>query len=191
MAKVVDKNEYMQFLLLKNGDEKAFEFFFEHYYSSVVGFSIQFVYDVDKAKSIAQECFVNLWVQRHKIQKPEGIRSFLYTSAKSQCLNALRHQKVVNRYKEKMLDEKEANLNIEVLQGMDFDAATFSELEQLVKSTIEELPERCKKVFTLKRMHDKKNNEIAQELQISVKAVEANMTRAMKRLKIALADYVI
>lgn len=186
---LIDNKEY-QFRRFKKGDEKAFDFFFKLYYNQIVGFCIQFIGDRDKAKSIGQEAYVNLWVNRKKVRKIEGIKSFLYTSAKSDCLNLLRHQKVISKYKDNYIREKEGQLNIEVLNSMNFDAVMFSELEELIKTSIKKLPEKCKRVFVMRRIDNKKNNEIAMELNISVKAVEANMTRALKYLRYSLSDYI-
>ncbi len=179
-----------QFLLFKNGDEIAFQFFFNKYYNQIVGFGMQFIYDKDKAKSIAQEAFVKLWLNKEKVEKVAGIKAFLYTSAKSDCLNIIRHKKVATRYKNSYIREKEQQLNIEILKSMKFDALMFSELEELIAASIKKLPEKCQKVFVMRRIDEKKNKEIALELNISVKAVEANMTRAIKFLKISLSNYV-
>lgn len=181
-------NEF-QFHLFKKGDERAFAFFFNLHYNQIVGFCSEFIHDYDKAKSIAQEAFVKLWINREKVQKVNGILSFLYTSAKSDCLNLFRHQKVVNKHLSNILRKREEQLNIEVLNSMRFDSVMFSELEELIKISINELPEQCKKVFILRRTGQKKNKEIAKELNISVKAVEANMTRALKQLRHKLSDY--
>ncbi len=85
------------FARFKNGDELAFEELFKSRYNQLVGFCNQFVYDTEDAKNITQEAFLNLWLNRHKIEKPSGINSFLYTFAKSNCLNNMRHKKVVDK----------------------------------------------------------------------------------------------
>lgn len=186
--KLLDHNEF-QFNKFKKGDEKAYAYFFNLYYNQIVGFCTEFIHDRDKAKSIAQEAFLKLWINKEKVQKINGIKAFLYTSAKSDCLNLFRHKKVVNRYLDSSLRKREESLNMEVLNAMRFDTVMFSELEELIKVSIDELPDKCRQVFIMRRMDYKKNKEIAEELHISVKAVEANMTRALKYLKKRLSDY--
>ncbi len=178
-----------EFRLFKSGDEKIFEHFFHHNYNSIVGFSSQFVNDIDQAKSIAQDAFIKLWQNREKVQTPGGIKSFLYTSAKTDCLNYLRHEKVVRKHVKDSLQEKEGNLGIETLESISFDSLEFSELDELIQKTIDELPEKCRLVFTKSRFENKKNQEIAEELGIAVKSVEANMTRALKVFRKTLSDY--
>jgi len=180
-----------RFLQFKEGDRRAFEFYFKEYYNSIVGFSIQFIGDQDKARSVAQDAFIKLWENREKVQKINGIASFLYRSVKTDCLNLIRHHKVVRKYKSRQLQERESNLHTEILNSLNFDSVTFSELENLIEKSIEELPDKCKQVFLKKRFENKKNKEIAEELGITIKAVEANITRATKFLKLRIANYVI
>ncbi|PCE64747.1 RNA polymerase sigma-70 factor [Sediminicola luteus] len=178
------------FLRFKAGDQGAFRYLFDSYYEMLVGFCKQFVYDADKAQSLAQDAFVSLWMKRDKIKTLAGVKSFLYTSAKCSCIDLLRHSKVVNRYKDAELYRLEKEMNLEVLKSLDFDSLVYSEMEGQVQRAIANLPERSREVFLLKREGNKKNREIAEELNISVKAVEANMARAIKGLKHALSYFV-
>lgn len=183
--------EDSRFLQFREGDRCAFEYYFNEFYNSIVGFGMQFIGDKDKAKSIAQDAFIKLWENKEKVQKINGIRSFLYTSVKTDSLNLIRHNKVVRKYESKKLQERENGLHTEILNSMNFDAVTFSELESLIEKSIEELPDKCKLVFVKKRFENKKNKEIANELGITLKAVEANITRATKYLKLRLSHYVL
>lgn len=176
-------------LRFKSGDELAFEKIFKSNHDQIVGFCHQFISDRDKAKSLTQEVFLNLWLNREKIETLNGIRSFLYTYAKSSCLNYIRHRKVIFKYENKQLQEKEEEINREVLESFDFNSLEFSELEELIQTAITDLPEKCRQVFILSRFDGKMNRQISVELNISVKAVEANMTRALKTLKSRLSEY--
>jgi RNA polymerase sigma-70 factor (ECF subfamily) len=173
----------------KEGHEPSFERVFKSDYNRIVGFCKQFIGDKDKSQSLAQEAFVKLWLNREKVESLNGIHSFLFTAAKAECLNYLRHQKVISNYKNKKLQLFETELNLEVLESFDFDTIEFTELELLINQSISHLPEKCRLVFTMSRIDGKKNCEIADELDISVKSVEANITRALKTLRISLADY--
>ena len=186
--KLLDHKE-LQFRHFKKGDEKAFAYFFNLYYNQIVGFCTEFIHDRDKAKSIAQEAFLKLWINKEKVQKINGIKAFLYTSAKSDCLNLFRHKKVVKKYLDHSLQKREESLNMEVLNSMHFDTVMLTEMEELIQASIDELPNKCRKVFIMRRIDCKKNKEISEELNITVKAVEANMTRALKYLKRRLSDY--
>ena len=186
--KVLDR-KIVHFHLFKKGDEKAFAFFFDLYFNQIVGFCTEFIKDRDQAKNIAQEAFLKLWLNKEKVQKINGIKAFLYTSAKSDCLNLFRHKKVVQKYFDSSLRKREESLNVEVLNAMNFDTVMLKELEDLIEGSVNELPDKCKQVFKMRRVEFKKNKEIAVELDISIKAVEANMTRALKHLKNKLSGY--
>jgi RNA polymerase sigma-70 factor, ECF subfamily len=173
----------------KEGNEFAFEKIFKADYNRIVGFCQQFIGDKDKSKSLAQEAFIKLWLNREKIETVNGIHSFLYTSAKTDCLNHLRHNKVVSNYQDKQLQLKESQLNSEILDTFDFNQIELTELERIINLSISHLTEKCRLVFKLSRLEGKKNNEIAEELNISVKSVEANITRALKSLRLSLSEY--
>lgn len=184
-----NKNELLYFNKFKKGDELAFEYFFTAHYNNILGFCIQFIYDNDEASSITQESFLNLWLNRENIETINGISSFLYTFAKSKCLNVIRHKKVKNKYESDTLNEKERQLDFEILKSMNFDLLALSELEELINKSIEELPGKTKQVFLKKRFENKKNKEIAEEMNLSLKSVEAHMTKALSFLKTKLSDY--
>lgn len=188
---IIEQADLDDFFLqrFKNGDELAFEKIFKANHSKIVGFCNQFISDLDKAKSLTQEVFLNLWLNREKIETVNGIRAFLYTYAKSGCLNYIRHRKVISKYKDEFLKSKEDQLNREVLESFDFNSLEFTELEGVIQQAINDLPEKCRLVFIMSRFDGKMNKEISVELNISVKAVEANMTRALKTLRSRLSEY--
>lgn len=188
---VIEQPELTDFFFLrfKNGDELAFEKVFKSNHSQIVGFCSQFIHDRDKAKSLAQEAFINLWLNREKIETLNGIKAFLFTYAKSSCLNYIRHRKIISKYEDIQLQSKEDQLNREVLESFDFNSLEFTELEDLIMKSINDLPDQCRRVFMLSRFEGKMNKEIGADLNISVKSVEANMTRALKSLRADLAEY--
>ena len=72
---------------------------------------------------------------------------------------------------------------------MNFDSLALTELEELITKSIDDLPEKSKVVFYKKRYENKKNKEIAQDLNVTVKTVEAHMTTALKILRLKLTEY--
>ncbi|MCV9927060.1 RNA polymerase sigma-70 factor [Flavobacterium sp. LS1R49] len=187
---IINNLELNIFKSFKEGDELAFKYFYEKYFTKIKAFSIQFVYDADEAENIAQESFINLWQNRENIESSNGIQSYLYTFTKSKCLNMIRHNKVKDKFKNDLLNQKERLLDIEILNSFQFDTLELSELEILINKSINELPPKTREVFIKKRFENKKNSEIAEEMGITVKAVEAHMTKALKVLKNKLSDYI-
>jgi RNA polymerase sigma-70 factor (ECF subfamily) len=184
-----NNKENQLFINFKKGDKVAFEYFFHKYYSQIIGFCIQFIYDKCESEGIAQEAFLNLWKHKIIVEKVNGIPAFLYTFSKSKCLNVLRHKKVREKYSSKILNQKEKTLNIAILDSMNFDSLTFKELENLIFDSLDELPKKTKEIFIKKRFDKMKNREIAAEMAISIKTVEAHFAKAIQFLKIKLVDY--
>jgi RNA polymerase sigma-70 factor (ECF subfamily) len=177
------------FLSFKEGDETAFTHFYDKYFRRITAFSFQFIYDQDEAENLAQEAFLHLWQNREEVESINGIPSFLYTYAKSKCLNLIRHNKVKDKFKSDILNQKERELDIEILNSVQFDTLELTELERLIQESISDLPPKTRAVFIKKRFENKKNAEIAEEMQVTLKAVEAHMTKALKILKTKLSDY--
>ena len=173
----------------KEGNETAFTYFYDKYFRRIQSFSVQFIYDAEEAENLAQEAFLNLWQNRENIESINGIQSFLYTYSKSKCLNLIRHNKVKDKFKNEVLNQKERELDIEVLNSISFDTLELTELERIIQESINELPPKTREVFIKKRFENKKNAEIAEEMQVTLKAVEAHMTKALKILKTKLSDY--
>ena len=85
------------------------------------------------------------------------------------------------------MPELESNLG--VLSSIEPSAFVFEEIERIIQQTLDELPPQCRKVFLLSRFEEKKNREIAEELNISVKVVEKHITKGLRIFKVALKDY--
>jgi len=188
---MIDNNsfELNLFESFKEGDQAAFTYFYDKYFRQIQAFSVQFVYDKDEAENLAQEALLYLWQNKESVDSINGIQSFLYTYAKSKCLNMIRHNKVKDKFKSDVLNQKERELDIEVLNSIQFDTLELTELERIIHESINELPPKTREVFIKKRFENKKNAEIAEEMQVTLKAVEAHMTKALKILKTKLSDY--
>jgi RNA polymerase sigma-70 factor, ECF subfamily len=186
-----NKNELVFFESFKKGDEKAFAHFYNTYFNKIQAFSIQFVYSEEEAQNLTQEAFIHLWENKENIASINGIQSFLYTYAKSKCLNYIRHDKVKDRFKNDVLNQKERELDSEILNSFSFDTLEFLELERLINEAVQNLPPKTRTVFIKKRFENKKNNEIAEEMNVTLKSVEAHMTKALKILKTKLSDYML
>ena len=85
--------------------------------------------------------------------------------------------------------ELELEMNIEALTSLDTSELTFTEIERIIEETLAGLSPQCRKIFEMSRFSDKRNKEIAEELNISVKAVEGQITKALKIFRITLKEY--
>lgn len=175
---------------IRNNDEVAFKVIFNKYYSRLYYFIREFISFDDIAENVVQDTFFTLWNKRHELKDDSNLSAYLFTVARNNCLYRLRDQ----RYRQKLftinsLDQNELEMNMEVLNELDSSAYTFEEIERIIERTLEELPPQCKKVFILSRFEERKNKEIAEELNISVKVVEKHISKGLKKFKVSLKDY--
>ncbi|MGQ7868740.1 RNA polymerase sigma-70 factor [Sunxiuqinia sp. sy24] len=184
----IDSNISINLVLFKRGDEQVFKLVYDNNYERIVGFCMQFIPDREEAKNIAQQAFVKLWTNREEVNSINGIRAFLYTAAKTDCLNYLRHEKYKLNYQKSTLENREKLLDQEILESFKFDRLEYMELEEMIQNALDKLPEKCRQVFVKSRFEYKKNREIADELGIALKSVESNITRALKILRKELKD---
>lgn len=166
---------------IKEGVESAFESVFKELYAPLSGYAVKYLKDLEQAEEVVQDVFCTLWEKRQNINITISLSSYLYTSVRNRCLNEIRRQK--NRTSQSQQELEEIPDNDTRIEDL--------ELDQQIEEAIRNLPEMSRKVFEMSRMEGLKYKEIADKLGITVKAVEANMSRALKKLRNDLKDYII
>ncbi len=175
---------------LKKGNQKAFTRIFQFYNSKLSYFAKEYVIDEEVALNMVQDAFLKLWENSKNLKDSTSINAYLYTITRNNCLNYLKHQKVEAKYHQKITkDSLELELNYGALKRLEYDLYDFEEVQKIIDHTIELLSPQCKQVFLLSRYENLTNAEIADKLGITVKAVEANITRALKIFRLELKDY--
>lgn len=142
------------------------------------------------AEDIVSEALINLW-DTSKKEKVEYPLSLLVMMLKNGALNYLKHQEVKQSVSDSISSKMARDLGyrISTLQACDLEEIFSSEINRIVKETLEALPEQTRRVFELSRYECRTVKEIAEELSISPKGVEYHITRSLKVLRIALKDY--
>ena len=174
--------------LLNEKQEAAFEVVFSLYYPRMVYFAKEYV-SYDDAKNLVQDAFVSLWDKKPEFLNEAQLQSYLYTNVKNNCLMYLRHEKVKKNFADEAAAKRQNQVYTTALGQIDTSAMAFQEIEAIIEKTLAGLPSRCREVFTLSRMEGKKNHEVAEALNISVKSVEAQITKALKVFRVALKDF--
>ena len=175
---------------IKEDDELAFKDIHAKYFPRLYYFILEFIPLNDLAENIVQDTFFTLWNKRKELKDNTNLGAYLFTVAKNNCLYRLRDQRCRQKlFSASSVDDTELTLNREVLESLDSSGFVFEEIERIIEKTLDELPPQCRKVFTLSRFEEKKNREIAEELDISVKVVEKHITKGLKIFKVALKDY--
>lgn len=139
---------------------------------------------MDIARELVQETFTMLWEKRESIDLSRSVKSYLMTSLHNRCLNYLRDNKKFD--KDLLAAEylQPESLGEDALQSY-----MTQELNNRIQEAISLLPDRCRQVFTLSRFENLKYQEIAEQLSISVKTVEVQMSKALQILREKLSDY--
>ncbi|MFY9152956.1 MAG: RNA polymerase sigma-70 factor [Prolixibacteraceae bacterium] len=170
---------------LKSNDEQAFELLFRRYYVRLVGFANKFISNTPESEEIVQEVFLNIWKKKDQLQLNSEIRPYLFKSVQNLCFNFIEHQKVVDNYYsviELVYKNQAEDFNT-------YESVLLGEFQAKAESAIESLPEQCRRIFRMSRQEGLKYTEIAEQLGISVKTVETQMSRALSKLKTELKDY--
>ncbi len=165
--------------------EKDFEAIFKEYFPFLCSFAKKYVFDTDACKDIVHNVFLNLWQKQESINLDEPIKPYLFKSVHNRCLNYIRDNKKIVSH-ELVTDTNEIPSLIESRDYLE-----ESELENRIAKAIAALPEKCGRIFHLSRFEGKKYAEIAKIENLSIKAIEAQMSKALKLLREDLKDHLI
>ena len=175
-------NDKQIFEAIKHDDHGAFEMVFREYYRAMTAYAFRFLGDLAESESIVQDVFLRLWQKRQEIMIASSLQNYLFKSVKNHCINYIEHEKIKSGY-----------------QGMviknETDRSEYSEfflefgLKQKIDAAIAALPEKRQEIFRLAREDGLKYREIADQLKLSVKTVETQMTLALKQLRESLKEF--
>jgi len=168
---------------IKAGNQTAFEILFKTYSQKLIYFSRRYVFDKQTAENIVQDVFLKIWQNKENLDAAKNIQSYLFTAVKNESLKILRHLSV-----EKQQQENVSRLS--VVEPTPDETIDKKELREELSNAINDLPEKCREIFTMSRFDQLKYSEIADILEISIKTVETQMGRALKKLREQLAHLI-
>ena len=151
---------------------KEFEIFFRKLYLPLGMYALRIVDDADVAEDMVQEAFMNTWERLEGGLEISNFKAFMYRSVRNECLSYL------SSLKEKVGEEFIPEAGEEEIDTSFRDARIWK--------AIDELPEKCREIFLMSKRDGYSNEEIADELGISIKTVKNQMTKAFSRLREAL-----
>ncbi|MFN8254582.1 MAG: RNA polymerase sigma-70 factor [Bacteroidales bacterium] len=177
----MEPTDKLLLIQLIDNNQAAFDELFRKYYRSLVLFALKITKNVEDAEEVVQDLFVILWEKRHHLEPIVSLKAYLYKSVFNNS---------VHLYK-KSIKQGKTNLTEATVIEENFDnLLEQTELEERIIQSIEQLPAECRKIFKMSRFDELKNREIAEQLNISVKTVETQMTRALRYLRKHLDDYI-
>ena len=164
--------------LIKEGDRLAFRHLFETWFTPLCRFMHLYISEKTVVEELALDLFMHIWENRQTLQIQVSLKSYLFLAARNRCLIELRKQK--------------NTVSLDEISGEIIDAGVYSleetELHNLIQEAVLALPDKCREVFDLSRNESLSNREIADRMNISVKTVEAQITKALKRIKNFLGE---
>ncbi|MDR1714677.1 MAG: RNA polymerase sigma-70 factor [Prevotella sp.] len=164
----------------ENSDYSVYEGLFIQNYESLCSFIYSYVPDIDAAKDIVQDTFVALWQNKDKYQLTNTL---LYAIAKNKAIDYIRAN-----HQTKILKGVPVDTFTDLLQTNQDEESDLREITEEIWKYVETLPPQCKRIFILSRFSNLKNKEIAEQLEISVKAVEKQITKALSSIRTFLLE---
>lgn len=167
---------------LRESDAHAYEEIYNRYWDKLYGVAYHQLGSKEEAEQLVQEIFEKLWKQRHKWEiKYLGV--YLVVSIKNLATNFIKSQITFRKYQEYLIFE-EIQQNY---QGQDI--VNYNDLAQAVESVMKQLPEKTAEIFRLSRFENQSNKDIAQQLNLTEKAVEYHITKSLKFFKLHLKHF--
>jgi len=173
---------------LKQGDCVAFELIYRLYYKRLLYFAKSYIINPDDVKDLIQNVFTKLWINRKSLIETTNLQAWLYTVTKNEALTLL-HQIKIKEGNKLDYTSRLLSLQYSALQKLEFSETNLPEILEITQRALLSLNPNCRRVFECSRFKEMSNQEIAAELALSVKTVEAYITKALKVLRYALSDY--
>lgn len=168
---------------IREGNERIFEETFRKYYQSLCNYANSILKEMDEAEEVVQNLFMSIWEKRSDLEINISLKSYLYRAVHNHCLNRIKHLKVREEYQQYAVNFYDASYE-SVSQTV-----MKNELETKIEEAIRKLPEQCRLIFRMSRFEELKYHEIAEQLELSPKTVENQIGKALKILRVELAEY--
>lgn len=176
---------------LKNGDELAYKYLYDQYYSKLCRVATFYVKDTFISENLVGDIFFAIWENREKLDIIESLNSYLFTSIRNRCFNYLKQSYVQREVSFARVQETQLIYSMHSENDLPVGILIEKELEDKIELSINQLPIQTKKVFQLKRREELSYEEISTQLNISVNTVKYHMKSALQTLRVELAAYLI
>ncbi|HZI68067.1 MAG TPA: RNA polymerase sigma-70 factor [Hanamia sp.] len=172
------------FKISHQDDARSFKELYRYYFLKLFRFCMGIVHHKESAEEIVHNVFMNVWDKRRHLPEIENPDVYLYVAVKNNSLDYLRKNRLKQSVDISTIDTDSFVLHINPEQLM-----ITEEMRKTIRQAIEQLPPRCKQIFTLIKEDGLKYKEVASILNLSVKTVEAQMAIATKKLISAVLVY--
>lgn len=157
---------------LKTGDEHSFRSIYVKYHRQLYSVAIKYLRTKEMAEDAVHDVFLKLWHNRSNMERSGSLKGFLFTATKNHVLNIISSKKrKLTKKVEFLYEQKVSRLQTQSLYDL-------SELRELRRFAVEQLPERRRQIFKLRNQDGLTNAEVAQYLHISIHTVKSQYTKA-------------
>lgn len=163
---------------LKKENKQAFDYIFHKYFQPLCLFANKYINDINSTEDVVQEVFVSFWEKRNAFNNYTAIKTYLYTAVRNKCLNILKHQQVIEKHQQELVYQLESDMFF-------VNHVVEEEVYKQLISEINKLSKSCKDV-TLLALQGLKNQDIADELNISVNTVKTHKKIAFSKIRLEL-----
>ncbi len=153
---------------------EAYREIFNEFYVPVRNFLYFKCSDAELAEDLAQDTFVKLWENRERIDR-KTVKAYLYTIAGNAAINYLKRQQLQHKFINSASDRSDRDTPAFLME--------MDEFQEKLQKVIGDMPDGSREVFLMNRIEDLKYREIAERLNISIKAVEKRMSKALQILR--------
>lgn len=170
---------------IQQDSEYAFKQLYQIYYAKVVSFITGIIKERDIAKDLAQDIFINLWLNRKKLDISRNIQNYIFVASRNAAINYLK---------------KELAFSHSTIEAIQADVRTSDtaednlfakEISLLIEMVVSEMPKQRQLIYRLSKEQGLSNEEIASKLGISKRSVENQISMALKEIKRAISFYLI
>ena len=164
-----------------------FENFYITWYSRVK----HYVLSEEEAENITQDVFLDFYQKRDSLDFHINVIAYLFTSVKNRCIDYLRRKLLEQEAASRMQEDFDLSfrMKFDSLEAFDMDGLSEDNIKNIIEKALNALPKRCREIFILSKLEGKKQKEIAEQLNVSVKTIETQMTIAYKKLREELKNY--
>ena len=168
---------------LTQGDQRALQQLFDWHYVSLCRVALRLVHRAEVAEEIVQDVFVYLWEKRDDYQISTSAAAYLARAVRNRCLNHLKSRAARYDWSQEIQDYQHP------VDTAPDDTLQVTELTAALEHILPQLPERCQLVFSLIRYEERSYQEVADQLGVSVKAIEYHMGKALRLIRQHLVRY--
>jgi RNA polymerase sigma-70 factor (ECF subfamily) len=178
---ILTNDEHFLRLAIAQNAESGCDALFRKYYQVLCNHAVRFVYDKAMAEDLVSELFYDFWRLKLYDRITISYRLYLFRAIRNRCYNHIARKYQYNQ----PLDEGREVSDTETPENI----MQMEELTHSIELIIRNLPSQCQKVFLMSRIEGKRQKEISNALGISLKTIEAHISKAVKTIKNQLKNH--